>query len=35
MVGSGQSQVKVKVMNKLIIYFDTKGIVHKEFVLAD
>jgi histone-lysine N-methyltransferase SETMAR len=27
-------QVKSKVKNMLIIFFDTKGIVHKEFILA-
>jgi hypothetical protein len=38
MLGSGQTeearQVKNKVKSELIIFFDVKGIVHKEFVLA-
>jgi hypothetical protein len=28
-------QVKSKVKSMLVIFFDIKGIVHKEFVLAD
>jgi hypothetical protein len=38
MLGSGQTekarQVKSKVKSLLIIFFDIKGIVHKEFALA-